>query len=117
MSFHGFLQRYKHLALWLSLVAVCAALLAPASALAQELREGQWIGLCSAGQASGSGGHGDAEGSHCDLCVLPGLALELPGSSAFDCHQAEATLAVVQAPSVAALAGGPPAIRGPPDMS
>lgn len=116
MSLHGFFLRYRRLASWLSLVALCSALLAPASVLAQELRAGHWIGLCGTGSDLAPAGTQDgSDGGHCGLCALPGLALP-PGSRAFGGP-------MVQAMGVTSLPAGLPAaapalaaIRGPPHL-
>ena len=114
---HGFLRPYKHLALGLSLLALCSALLAPASVLAQELRDGQWIGLCSAAQNSAPSGHADADGGHCDMCGLPGLVLDLPEPKGFDGPALRAQAVAAQTLRVPVPADGPPPIRGPPRVS
>jgi len=62
--------------MWLSLLAVFSALVAPAAMLAEEVRNG---GLCSAQARVASTAASGAEalpqaGSHCDWCASVGLA-------------------------------------------
>ena len=82
----GFLSRCKSLATVLSVLALWSALLAPAAALAQDLGEGRWFGVCSATHA-GQSPHDESDDGHCGLCLLPGPALPpstvqvLPGPS------------------------------------
>lgn len=65
----------------LSLLALCSALMAPASLLAQEARSGLWGGVCTASQGSpGSDTPARGDSGHCDLCLLPALALPPPAS-------------------------------------
>jgi len=110
--------RVRYLALWLSLLALAAALLAPASVLAQEMRTGIWTGLCSAGASTQDGAqdHASAEGGHCGLCVLPGPAL-LPDRLAGLAPLARAVL--IPAPADAGLRAERaerPRIRAPPAL-
>lgn len=67
----------KTCGLVLSLLALCSALLAPASALTQEARSGQWGGVCASGQGASPGSDTSAQGEsgHCALCLLSALAL------------------------------------------
>lgn len=55
------------------MLALWSALLAPAAALAQDLGEGRWFGVCSAAHSGTS--QPDASEGHCGLCLLPGPAL------------------------------------------
>ena len=65
--------------MWLGLLAVFSALVAPATMLAEEVRTGKLGGLCSAQSrgASDTTSSGDAAlqaGTHCDWCSSVGLA-------------------------------------------
>lgn len=107
------------LATWLSLVALCAALLAPASVLARELSQGHWQPLCSATRGTWDANPApltaDAgEGGHCGLCALPGLALppEPPVGSPAPADGVPPILLGAAGPSAWVLSG--PFIRGPP---
>jgi hypothetical protein len=116
MPLHGFSLRFQRLAFWLSLLALCSALIAPASVLAQEMRGGKWIGLCGSGLAAESDRHASEDGGHCELCAFPALALP-PAAAAMLGPAAEAPAARATAPG---LPAGPPeraAIRGPPALS
>lgn len=110
--------RFRYLALWLSLLALAAALLAPASVLAQEMRTGIWTGLCSASAATDDGapGHASGEAGHCGLCVLPGPALP-PGPFHFSgpVAHAERVPARLEA-GLHAQAAERPRIRAPPTL-
>ena len=65
--------------MWLGLLAVFSALVAPATMLAEEVRTGKLGGLCSAQSrvASDPTSSGEAAlqaGTHCDWCASVGLA-------------------------------------------
>ncbi len=65
--------------MWLGLLAVFSALVAPATMLAEEVRTGKLGGLCSAQSrvASDPTSSGEAAlqaGTHCDWCSSVGLA-------------------------------------------
>lgn len=110
--------RVRYLALWLSLLALAAALLAPASVLAQEMRTGIWTGLCSAAPATedAAQSHASGEGGHCGLCVLPGPALP-PARLASVAPPAGTQLAPAPAlVGLAAQASERPRIRAPPAL-
>ncbi len=109
--------RFARLAFWLSLLALCSALWAPVSVLAQEMRTGQWTGLCSATGASHAQADGDEGAGHCGLCAWPGLASVLPSAPALPAPAAPVQdRATDSAPQVPAP-WNRPAIRGPPFMS
>lgn len=108
-------ERFKALALCLSLLALCSALLAPASVLAQEAASGKWSRLC-AGAAPDSGGLEHADEDHCSLCMLPAMALPgaawavaAPLTSASDPQARPQALRPAQQ-------WAPPPIRGPPTV-
>jgi hypothetical protein len=114
ISLSVFSVRRRYWALMLSLLALCSALLAPASVLAQGLSAGKWQILCGAGGAApAQDSHGQDDG-HCDLCLLPGPAL--PAGA----QQLGLLPAPLSAPQASASAAGPtarsagPFIRGPP---
>jgi hypothetical protein len=96
---------------------VFAALLAPVSMLAEDVRTGQLGGLCSV--AGGSQPAGDdtlPTGGHCDLCGPAGLAL-LPLSPTSARHTTVTALAVVFEDAVrSASSPGLPFSRGPPAL-
>lgn len=107
-------ERLKRLALCLSALALCSALMAPALALAQEGGSGKWSGLCAASGAPESGGHALSDDDHCGLCLLPSLLLvgadrTSPPPSAAAASPEGQMRSVVGAPQ-----GAPPSIRGPP---
>ncbi len=113
---HAASVRSTTLAFWLSLLALCSALLAPASVLAQEARSGQWGGLCSMSGPSSAHPDGQAsgEGGHCGLCVLPLLA---PPPAVSPASQASGPAQAPAAGMPVVLAAAPahgPFIRGPP---
>ena len=109
------------IAAWLGFLAVFAALLAPVSILAEEVRTGKLGGLCSVQVGSSAGAQNmpgaDDEmsaGAHCDLCGSPGLAMPpLPGAGTAPVGRA--AMAVVFDDAVrSASAPGLPFSRGPP---
>lgn len=107
---------WARLAAWLGFVAVFAALLAPVSVLAEDVRTGQLGGLCSA--SGGQAGSDDASSAtgHCDLCGSAGLAL-LPQQAAHACPAAATAMAVVIEDAVrSASSPGLPFSRGPPGL-
>ncbi|MBM3361298.1 MAG: hypothetical protein FJY42_01355 [Betaproteobacteria bacterium] len=104
------------LGLLLSWLALCSALLAPASVLAQQMSEGKWSIICSVAGSTLAApeGHADGGEGHCPLCLLPTMAL--PGV----CEPVRALGASPPAPSDGADFGSMPQgqrpfIRGPPD--
>lgn len=111
------LPLWTRLAAWLGFVAVFAALLAPVSLLAEDVRTGQLGGLCSA-SAGGQAGSDDASPAtgHCDLCGSAGLAmppLQQPGP----CLATGTAMAVVFGDAVrSASSPGLPFSRGPPAL-
>ena len=117
MSHRDLSARFRYLALWLSLLALLSALLAPAAVLAQDMRTGKWTGLCSAGMASAQDQHlADDDAGHCGLCVLAGLALPMPAGPDF-AGELEAVIAQSWvAFDLHATPLGQPAIRGPPAL-
>lgn len=68
--------RFKTWAVCLSLLALCSALLAPASVLKQKASRGEWSVLCSgkAPSPSSQSGHFNEQAGHCEVCALPALA-------------------------------------------
>ncbi|WP_332776187.1 DUF2946 family protein [Polaromonas sp.] len=82
---------WTRFAAWLGLVAVFAALLSPASMLAEELRTGKLGGICTVAtapigdQPASGGGDGEPQaGSHCDWCGSSGfMAAQWPASAHF----------------------------------
>lgn len=115
MRLHGLSVHFKRLAFALSLLALWAALIAPASVLAQEMRTGKWIGLCGAGLDTGLP-HAEGDGGHCDLCALPALAL--PPSTAALSGLASLPMALRFSRTLPVSAATErPAIRDPPVLS
>lgn len=106
---------WARLAAWLGFVAVFAALLAPVSMLAEDVRTGQLGGLCSA--ASGAQPAGDdasPANGHCDLCGSGGLVLP-PLEQAATCSATVTAMALVFDDAVrSAHSPGLPFSRGPP---
>ena len=115
------LPAWTRLAAWLSFLAVFAALLAPASMLAQDMRTGKLSGLCSVNLTWGSSsdtGSGDAPpaGSHCDLCASLSL-LPPPVLMTFIPCFAGYQVACVDFPTdLDAAVPGLPFSRGPPAL-
>ncbi|MDQ3272538.1 MAG: DUF2946 family protein [Pseudomonadota bacterium] len=109
---------WARLAAWLGFVAVFAALIAPVSMLAEDVRTGQLGGLCSAA-GTGQAGNDDASPAtgHCDLCGSAGLALP-PLERAAGCTAIITAMAVVFDDAVrSASPPGLPFSRGPPFLS
>lgn len=108
---------WARLAAWLGFVAVFAALLAPVSVLAEDVRTGQLGGLCSASGAGQPGSDDTSSGhGHCDLCGSAGLAL-LPLERAAACLAAVTAMADVFEDAVRSAASpGLPFSRGPPAL-
>ncbi len=69
-----FFARWKWLATALSVLSLWSALLAPAAALAKDVGEGRWFGVCSAAHADQLQPDTPGDG-HCGLCLLSGPAL------------------------------------------
>jgi hypothetical protein len=98
-----------------------AALVAPASMLAEEVRTGKLGGLCSVQVASSDGAQGAADadgeasvGAHCDLCGSLVLPLPPPASAA-NLPVARTAMAAVFDDAVrSAFPPGLPFSRGPP---
>jgi hypothetical protein len=114
---------WARLATWLSFFAVVAALWAPVSMLAQDVRTGKLGGICSvnaassdAGSESAGGGGAASTGLRCDLCSSPGLVLPpLPVEPAL-CF-AGTVVATADIPaSTGAAVSGLPFSRGPPAL-
>lgn len=128
MSFPAFarpaLPVWVRVAAFFSFLAILAALAAPLSVLAQEVRSGQLSGICSLNSpenASINAGNGPGNGAphagaHCELCASPGgawlpMAL-VPGLWLAGRPQAVAPFPVVAGAAVAGL----PFSRGPPAL-
>ena len=108
---------WARLAAWLGFVAVFAALIAPVSMLAEDVRTGQLGGLCSA-TGAGQPDDGDASSAngHCDLCGSAGLAL-LPLEQSGNCAPTVTAMVVVFDDAVrSASSPGLPFSRGPPSL-
>jgi hypothetical protein len=108
---------WARLAAWLGFVAVFAALLAPVSMLAEDVRTGQLGGLCSA-SAGGQAGSDDASPAtgHCDLCGSAGLAMP-PLQQPRPCLATGTAMALVFGDAVrSASSPGLPFSRGPPAL-
>ena len=109
------------IAAWLGFLAVFAALVAPASMLAEEVRSGKLGGLCSVQVGSNAGaqdmpGSDDetSPGAHCDLCGSAGLAFT-PLRNVGIAPVCGAAMAVVFDDAVrSASPPGLPFSRGPP---
>ena len=111
------LPLWKRIAAFLSFVAVLSALIAPASALAEEVRTGKLGGVCSVSTAMGGGGSsGDAApaGSHCDSCGSLAFALPPFAAQALPSKPSHHLAGVVFSFDLAALVEGLPPSRGPP---
>lgn len=116
MALQAFSHRFRRLACWLSLLALCSALLAPAAVLAEEMRTGKWTGLCGAALADKHAGHVEGDGAHCELCALPALGLGRAPAT-FSQFLPPALPGAMRGGSVPDTAPAPPSIRGPPVLS
>jgi len=103
------------------LVAVFAALIAPVSMLAEDVRTGQLGGLCSVsttgpGAAFDASGNPDeaSSGAHCDLCGSAGAGLPTLQRSCAIVAPVTTRLAVFDDAVRAVPAPGLPFSRGPP---
>ncbi|MES2687133.1 MAG: DUF2946 family protein [Pseudomonadota bacterium] len=108
---------WARLAAWFGFVAVFAALLAPVSMLAEDVRTGQLGGLCSAtGAGPSDGDDASSANGHCDLCGSAGLAL-LPTEAGAPLPATVIAMAVVFDDAVrSASSPGLPFSRGPPSL-
>jgi hypothetical protein len=96
---------------------VFAALIAPVSMLAEDVRTGQLGGLCLA-SGSGQPGSDDASSAsgHCDLCGSAGMALP-PLEQSGSCSATVTAMATVFDDAVrSASSPGLPFSRGPPAL-
>ncbi|WP_268236581.1 DUF2946 family protein [Polaromonas eurypsychrophila] len=108
---------WARLAAWLGCLAVFAALIAPVSMLAEDVRTGQLGGLCSA-TGSGQPGSDDASSAngHCDLCGSAGLALPPLAQSGSRSATVMAMALVFEDAVRSASSPGLPFSRGPPAL-
>jgi hypothetical protein len=108
---------WARFAAWLGFVAVAAALLAPVSMLAEEVRTGKLGGLCNAGKALSQGtDDSSSPASHCELCGSAGPGL-LPSQQAVGFSVAVTAMAfAVRQPVRLASSPGLPFSRGPPAL-
>jgi hypothetical protein len=116
MSLGGMDRRRAAWGIVLSWLALCSALLSPASSLAQQMSEGRWSAICSVAGSSlaAPDGHANEDDNHCSLCLLPTLALPVgSGSLGARCVTALAP-AHGSAGFEPAPQDRPPDIRGPP---
>lgn len=109
----SFFPRWKALATVLSVLALFSTLLAPAAALAQDLGQGQWFGVCWATHG-GQPQHDDPDDDHCGLCLLPGAALLTAAAPDWPAGRAVTAPPSGPAPGWRAEAQSGPFIRGPP---
>jgi hypothetical protein len=108
---------WARFAAWLGFMAVAAALLAPVSMLAEEVRTGKLGGLCNAGKALSQGTDDSSPpASHCELCGSsgPGLLSSPPAVGLSVAVTAAAF--VVREPVHSASSPGLPFSRGPPAL-
>lgn len=115
---------WTRLATWLSFLAVAAALWAPVSMLAQDVRTGKLGGICTvntfdtASADSSTPADGDAapSGMRCDLCGSLALVLPALPEAAAPCFTGN-QVAVADFPAAASAAiPGLPFSRGPPAL-
>lgn len=108
--------------MWLGLLAVFSALVAPVALLAEEVRTGQLGGLCSAQSRSAadpaSGGETTLQaGSHCDWCSSVGLAPPPLGAPALQPSAPNPQVTLSGFPAdLATCVTGLPFGRGPPAL-
>ncbi len=108
---------WARLAAWLGFVAVFAALLAPVSVLAEDVRTGQLGGLCSAsGGGQPAGDDASPASGHCDLCGSAGLAPPPLAQSGSDPATVTAMAIVFDDAVRSASSPGLPFSRGPPAL-
>ena len=109
------------LGVFLSFLAVLAALLAPLSLLAEEVRTGKLGSICSAsGALAGHGDDGAGQAppahSHCDWCSSLGLALPPLPVSRIPCFPGFQVADLALSVDPAAAITGLPFSRGPPHL-
>lgn len=98
-------------------MAVFAALIAPVSVLAEDVRTGQLGGLCSAsGGGQPAGDDATPASGHCDLCGSAGLAMPPLAQSGACAATATAMAAVFEHAVRSASSPGLPFSRGPPAL-
>jgi hypothetical protein len=113
---------WARLATWLSFLAVAAALWAPVSMLAQDVRTGKLGGICSvntfdaASTDSNAPADGDAaqSGMRCDLCGSLALVLPVLPEPAVPCFAGNEVVAADFPAAASAAIPGLPFSRGPP---
>lgn len=112
---------WARLGAFFSVLAVLAALLAPLSLLAQEVRTGKLGGICSAGMtAAGQPDDGSHEAlpaaSHCDWCSSVALVLPPLPVSRIPCIPGFQVASVNVPADLKAAITGLPFSRGPPPV-
>ncbi len=115
---------WTRLATWLSFLAVAAALWAPVSMLAQDVRTGKLGGICSvntfdvASADSGAPADGDAvqSGMRCDLCGSLALVLPALPEVAVPRFTGNEVVAADFPAATSAAIPGLPFSRGPPAL-
>jgi hypothetical protein len=118
------LSTWERLATWLSFLAVAAALWAPVSMLAQDVRTGKLGGICSvntfdAASVDGSTpADGDAaqSGMRCDLCGSLALVLPALPEAAVPCFAGNQVATADFPAATSAAIPGLPFSRGPPAL-
>ncbi len=105
----------------LGFLAVLAALLAPLSLLAEDVRTGKLGGICSAGMASADSpddgaGQAPPAHSHCNWCSSLGLALPPLALSRIPCFAGFHVASLDVPADLAATITGLPLSRGPPRL-
>ncbi len=115
---------WARLATWLSFLAVAAALWAPVSMLAQDVRTGKLGGICSvntfdaASADSSAPADGDAaqSGMRCDLCGSLALVLPALPEAAVPFFAGNQVAAADFPAATSAAIPGLPFSRGPPAL-
>lgn len=115
---------WARLATWLSFLAVAAALWAPVSMLAQDVRTGKLGGVCSVNTFdivsadSSDSGSGDVaqSGVRCDLCGSLALVLPALPEAAAPCFAGNQVAAADFPAATSAAIPGLPFSRGPPAL-
>jgi hypothetical protein len=114
------LPLWKRFAAFLSFLAVLAALVAPASMLAEEVRTGKLGGVCMVNTAANTAvdGSGDVtpKGSHCDMCGSFALVLPPFGAQAIPSQPGQQVAGIDLPFDLAAAISGLPPSRGPPAL-
>ena len=110
------LPLWERIAAFLSFLAVLAALVAPASLLAEEVRTGKLGGLCLVNTAVDGSGDTTPSGSHCDSCGSLAFVLPPFAARALPSQPGQQVAGIDLPFHLAARISGLPPSRGPPAL-